>query len=216
MKTFNIMKIVTISMVCTINYALADQGGSKFECKALCWGAEKAAQGIIDGINDVLTQKENKRGPYQKKHDYLTDRLRSTERNYSAMHLLEYDLVSKIPKFSAMIIRESIAKRTKADTCFHKCGSLRVADLKSIDFMYIYFMGVILALSMEDLKKAFLYRGGPFDTVNVQEMLDKVAKNIPENKLEALFAKAKDNKVIEYVKSVREGNNSFTALRPGE
>lgn len=205
----------TLSMLLIVSgVAYADESGSMAECKARCWGAPKAAEGIIQGIDDILQQKENKTGAYQKRYDYLKDRLHKTERNTAAMNLLEYDPVSQLPRFAGTLIGKSIAKRTSAEMCFRRCGSSRVRANQPIDFMHEYFITVIVSLGMENLKKAFLYYGTPFDNFNVQKMLDGVAKNMKQEKLDKVLSKAKDNQVVDFVKSVRAGKNSFTKLRP--
>jgi|GEM_PF-4286739 len=205
--------LVTLSMVSSKS-SVADDDGSMIECLTRCWGGEKAAQKIIEGIDEVLQQKKDMSGAYQKKYEYLKDRLKNTERNFSAMHLLETDPVSKMPYFSMMLIKNSIAKKTSSGMCFSRCGSLREGALKSTEFMYDYFMNVIVSLGMDNLKKVFIYRGTPFDTINVQKMLDKMLKSLPEDKFKEFQEKSEDEQLTTFLKNVRLGKDSFTKLRP--
>ncbi len=205
--------LVTLFMV-NSKSSVADDDGSMIECRTRCWGGEQAAQKIIEGIEEVLQQKKDMSGAYQKKYEYLKDRLKNTKRNFATMHLLETDPVSGMPYFSIMLIKNSIAKKTSAGMCFNRCGSFREGALKSTEFMYDYFMNVIVSLGMDNLKKAFIYRGTPFDTINVQKMLDKVVKSLPEDKFKAFQEKSKDDQLTAFLKNVRLGKDSFTKLRP--
>tara|TARA_R110002050_G_scaffold847_4_gene5988 strand:+ start:74189 stop:74821 length:633 start_codon:yes stop_codon:yes gene_type:complete len=193
----------------------ADDNASRVECKARCWGAKKAANGITQGIDEVLKQKETKTGAYQKKYKQLSGALRNSGRE-SVMRSLEYDPVSKLPNFSAMLIKKNIANVTNADMCFFRCGSARVRVGQPIDFMYTYFMTVIASFSMKDLRKAFLYYGAPFDTYNVKKMLDTTAKEMKQDKFDDIFKNAKDSQVADFVRNVRLGKDSFINLRPEE